>query len=462
VFTKSCRIYGTIATAPSSTITWSVEVPEPSEWNGKTITLGGGGYDGFIPTDSYVLSYAGAAANNFVRISSDSGHQTTDFFPWGNDDVALKNHAYEANHQVLAVGTRIALEMFGKAPTRRYMFGQSNGGRAGLAAAQHYPDDYDGIISLSTAISQQAHQANVGPVIQRFVASDPANWMSRQKLTLYSNAEIAACDGLDGLADGVISNIEACHYVPTALLCPPDMVNPETNNTCLTQGQIDGIAAIYADKNVPVVLTRGEIGYPRFGRGGAAMDWTNYIYGSSFANRSGAFNYFAVDQASKVLANDGNASVMTFDPTQYQAQFLRLATEMDTTDPDLSRFAARGGKLIIWYGTADACVSMYRVAQYYDEVRRTMGADKVQAFSRFLTTPHVGHDLSGPGPNTMDLITAMDDWVENDQAPDHVISSKVTGGVTRFTRPMCSYPMFPRYKGSGDETQAENFFCSAS
>ena len=127
------------------------------------MTLGGGGFDGFIPTDDpwHVKYVQTDAALPFVRISSDSGHQTEDF-AWGTDPVALNNHAQEANHLALQVGTHIATQFYGKAPTRRYMVGHSNGGRSGLIAADRYPNDYDGVLAMAPAISQQAHQVNMG------------------------------------------------------------------------------------------------------------------------------------------------------------------------------------------------------------------------------------------------------------------------------------------------------------
>ena len=347
--------------------------------------------------------------------------------------------------------------MFGKAPTHSYMLGQSNGGRSGLAAAQRYPDDYDGIVSMEPAIAQQAHQAN-NASLARFISSDIGNWMNSAKIALYASNETAACDALDGLADGIIGNIEACRYVPTDLLCPPGV----NDDTCLTQGQIDAVAMIYSDRNVPVVFSQGQMGYPRYGRGGAATgDWGGFVFGSSFAGRN-SFAHSAIDQASKVVTNNPNSTLMDFDPTQYPSQVLRLATELDATDPDLSAFHKSGGKLLIWYGSADACVSIYRTADYFDSVRRTLGAAKVKEFARLLTTPSVGHTLGGPGPSTMDLLTAMDNWVRKGQAPDNLVASKVVGGAVQFTRPICQYPLFPRYKGSGDPNSAESFFCSAS
>jgi feruloyl esterase len=453
-----CIVRGTIVSSPASTINWAVEVPEPSQWNGKTLTVGGGGFDGFIPTDApyYQAMYRGTA-NQYVKIGSDSGHQSTGF-EWANDDVALRNHAYEANHLVLEVGTRIALEMFGRTPAKRYMFGQSNGGRSGLAAIQHYPDDYDGVIALQPAISQQAHEANVGPTMERHLYSDPANWMSPAKVQLYAAAEMAACDGLDGAADGIISNVSACHYVPTNLLCAGS-----DNDACLTAGQIETMRLIYTDKATPVTFTRGQTGYPRFSRGGAATsDFAFFVFGSSFAARD-AFNYMVADETARLLEQNPEASGMTHDPAQWQAGYTRLANQIDTNEPDLSAFAARGGKLIIWYGTADTCVSLYRTADYFDSVKEALGTDKVNGFARMITTPGVGHVMDGPGPQTMDLIDAMDQWVEAGQAPDNLVASKLAAdGAVLYQRPMCQYPAFPRYKGTGDMTKATSFTCSSS
>lgn len=453
----SCVVKGEIVTDATSTIKWAVELPEPSLWNGKSLTQGGGAFDGFIPTDGSA-SYMFPQGNRYVRISSDSGHQTRGF-DFAVSDTALINHAYEANHKVLEVGLRIAEEAYGKAPSKRYMIGHSNGGRSGLAAAQKYPNDYHGIVALEPAISQQAHEVNVGPVLMRHIFSNPANWMNAAKIKLFADAEIRACDELDGLKDGVIGNVEACNYIPTDLLC-----TGADSDACLTAGQVETVRLVYSSRSLPVVLSRGKFGYPRFGRGGAATsDWQGYLFGTSFeAGKTAAFNAMVSTEAAKVAERNPLATFLTHDPTLYQAEYTRMSNILDTTNPNLSAFEASGGKLLVWYGMADTCVSVYETAAYLADVERTLGTATYRKFTRFLSSPHLGHGRDGPGAASIDYIGAIEKWVEGSVAPDNLIASKIASGSTTpvFQRPVCEYPKFPKYKGSGDDTKAENFTCS--
>lgn len=456
-----CIVRGKIVSSPESTINWAVELPTLAHWNSKTLTIGGGGFDGFIPTDDpWYQHLVGPSANAYVKISSDSGHQVQGF-AWGKSDVALRNHAFDANHFVLEVGTAIATEFYGKRPARRYHMGHSNGGRSGLISTQKYPKDYDGVVAMEPAISQQAHQVNLGPTVLRHIFKSRDNWMSPAKIALYAKAETAACDELDGLKDGIIGNVEACNYVPTELLC-----KGADNDSCLTAGQIESIRLIYSDHKTPVTLSRGAVGYPRFGRGGASTsDWQSYMFGSSF-EAPDSFNHMAVTEAARLVEGNPNANILSHDPTLYQAQYLRLAEMIDGTDPDISAFADNGGKLLIWYGVGDTCVSMYRTVEYLDTVKQRLGASKVQSFARMVTSPSNGHDLDGAGtePRSIDLLAAMDAWVEKGAAPDKLVATKFAPGTSTpvAQRPVCEYPKFPRYSGTGDPSKAESFTCSAT
>ena len=91
-----------------------------------------------------------------------------------------------------------------------------------------------------------------------------------------------------------------------------------------------------------------------------------------------------------------------------------------------------------------------------------MGAQKVASFARFLVTPHVGHEMNGPGPGAIDLVSAMDAWVERGAAPDHLVVAKLdpTSNAIAFERPACEFPKFARYNGSGDPTKAASFSCA--
>lgn len=474
---RACIVRGTIVSGPGSTIRWAVELPEGADWNGKTMTLGGGGFDGFIPTDDpwHVKYVQTDAALPFVRISSDSGHQTEDF-AWGTDPVALHNHAQEANHLALQVGTHIATQFYGKAPTRRYMVGHSNGGRSGLIAADRYPNDYDGVLAMAPAISQQAHQVNMGE-FNRWIygrqadgsvdATVPAraNWISPAKSALYAAAEINACDTLDGLADGIIGNVEACTYVPTDLQCADDVAGID-DDSCLTTGQIEAIRLNYTNKTVPLTLANGMTGYERYGRGGAATgDWQVYAFGFEYDGdllRKG-FSYIAPTSVILALTGSDTADVMSHDPLSISATWQALSNTMEPS-PDLGRFAQRG-KLLVWYGLADTCVSVYRTAAFLDKVQQNLGSTDYSRFARFVTSPGIGHDLTGPGAANADLITALVDWVEKGIAPDQLVATGSvtdTSGTRTFERPLCSFPRFPKYKGSGDTDKADSFSCELS
>jgi feruloyl esterase len=137
---------------------------------------------------------------------------------------------------------------------------------------------------------------------------------------------------------------------------------------------------------------------------------------------------------------------------------------MDVTNPDISTFANGGGKLLVWYGVADTCVSMYKTAEYFAAMKKKMGVEKVASFARFLNSPGVGHNLDGPGAGTADFLAAIDKWVESDVAPDKLVAAKLSNDFTKalFERPVCEFPKFPRYKGSGDTSKAESFICSES
>ena len=139
---------------------------------------------------------------------------------------------------------------------------------------------------------------------------------------------------------------------------------------------------------------------------------------------------------------------------------------IDGTDPDISAFADNGGKLLIWYGLGDTCVSLYRTAEYFDTVKHRLGASKVPTFARMVTLPSNGHDLDGAGtePRSIDLLSAMDAWVEKGAAPDKLVATNFAPGTTTLVakRPVCEYPKFPRYHGTGDPAKADSFSCSVT
>jgi feruloyl esterase len=468
-----CVVRGQIISSPTSTINFRLDMPEPSNWNIKLLMVGGGGFDGFVPTElpweqglwfAKVLGADGSNIGRYAAVSSDSGHQGhskapgTDLSGVAGNPTALRNHAYEANHVVLLAAVDLVQQYYGKPPTHRYIIGGSNGGRAGLVAIQRYPADYDGVIALEPAISQAGLGANVVPVMLQHIFASPDNWLNAKQIALYAQGELDACDALDGLKDGVIGNVKRCHYDGGALLCKQ---GGPGSDTCLTAGQLDSIRRITSDKKIPVTLADGWIGYAGYGRGGESSDWLDLVFGTSFAGRT-ATMYLLMDNIVKWgVTNDPNANVMTLDPTEWAPQFRALSEELDATDPDLTSFYNHGGKLIVWHGVSDTCVSYMQTARYLDAVTAKLGDRSTGEFMRFYISPGVGHEMRGAGASTEPLLSALELWVEKSRAPQTLTATLSPDSVKPgATRPLCQYPLYPRYKGKGDPTVAANFVCA--
>lgn len=214
----------------------------------------------------------------------------------------------------------------------------------------------------------------------------------------------------------------------------------------------------HAYKRVDVPLADGFSGYPGHGLGSDANEWS-YIFGSSFEARDGV-DFFLADNIVKIVTNDPNASIVTHDPTQWRDAYLALSKQIDATDPDLSAFAANGGKLIIWYGVGDLCVSIERTAEYIRAVEQRLGKDTTRSFLRFYASPSLGHGLTGTGANYAPVFSTLEQWAEKGRAPKQLIAARRDAtGATAFTRPLCEYGSYPKYQGKGDPNKASSFVC---
>jgi len=146
----------------------------------------------------------------------------------------------------------------------------------------------------------------------------------------------------------------------------------------------------------------------------------------------------------------------------------RLGPVIDSTNPDISQFKGLGGKLIMYHGWDDPRVNPRNSINYLGEVAAAMhhhhhgddedSARETGSFLRLFMVPGMGHCGGGPGPNTFDTLTALEQWVERGVAPARIIASG--GEVLGRTRPLCPFPQVARYIGHGSIDEAENFVCA--
>jgi feruloyl esterase len=352
--------------------------------------------------------------------------------------------AYRSIHEMTTIAKSVVTEAEGRAPAHAYFSGCSTGGQQALSEAQRYPADYDGIVAGDPG----NNRVNlIYGFLWSWLAthdSDGTPILPSAKLPALAKAAVASCDKNDGVEDGLIGDPRTCHFDPAVMACPGD----ETNS-CLMPRQIDAVRRVYAGAKTK----SGQQLYPGWAPGSEA-GWGTYITNPKEPVRISLFR----DWVFQAPAWDPRSFDWDKDVATVNAKYPFL----NAMSTDYGAFRARGGKLIMYTGTADPVVSPLDTFAYYDSVVKAAGGiGAAQSFYRFFPVPGMAHCGGGAGPNTFDALAAITAWVEQKQAPDSIAASHATNGVADRTRPLCAYPAVARYKGNGSIDDATNFSCVA-
>jgi feruloyl esterase len=427
-----CRVAATLKPAPRSDIKMEVWMPS-SGWNGKLQVVGNGGFAGTI---SYP-AMATAVAGGYAAASTDTGHTGPSSNTFANDDT-LADFAYRAIHETAVVAKRVVDGFYGDAPKFSYFNGCSTGGRQALTAAQRYPEDFNGIVAGAPASHSSTQTFGQIWIYQATV--DPAAALPREKLQVLNDAVMGACDGLDGTKDGVLENPLVCRFDPQVLACR-DGGDPAS---CLTPPQVQAVKRIYAGAANP---RTGQPVFPGLERG-SELGWTPNPVG------------YAVDYFKYIVFKDPDWDPRALNFDSHVALAARSENLVfDATNEDLSRFTARGSKLIMYQGWAEPGIPPRNLVTYYDAVQRKTRSAKDSV--RLFMVPGMGHCGGGNGTSTFDMVAALDQWVEKGKAPERITASRVREGKVDRTRPLCPWPQVASYDGSGSVDEAANFVCQA-
>jgi len=150
---------------------------------------------------------------------------------------------------------------------------------------------------------------------------------------------------------------------------------------------------------------------------------------------------------------DSGFDPATFEIETQQAAIHRtpFAAEYEANSTDLSKFFNRGGKLLLWHGLDDPAPSPFATLDYYERTVKANGGESV----RFFALPGVYHCGGGPGADSFDPLTALEQWVEHGAAPETMVATNRAAGIER---PVCAWPKLPYYR-SGDPSKAGSFAC---
>jgi hypothetical protein len=455
-----CRVTGVLRPTADSEIHFEVWMPE-KDWNSRFLGVGNGGFAGSI-------GYQGLAGNlrrGFATAGSDAGHQgQSEDASWAfGHPEKIADFGWRAVHLTAARAKDVIKAYYGKSAVKNYFDSCSDGGREALMEAQRFPEDYDGILAGAPA-NNWTRLLSSGVDVTQQTTGDPRAYISAMKLPAIERAALAACDASDGVKDGFINDPAKCHFDPSVLLC-----KAADSLDCLTQPQVNSLKKLYAGG----VDGQGKSIFPGYVMGDESGAWGKWVLGPGPGAGDGvqyAQNYFRY-----MVTGDTKWNILTANvDASLAAATKETATALNSTNPDLSPFSARGGKLIIYHGWNDPAISPWGSIHYYQSVQKTMSPEKAESFLRLYMVPGMEHCVGGPGaaafgqlgiPTSQGpkygVFDALVDWVEKDIPAKDVIATKYApDNKVMMTRPLCPYPAVAKYKGSGDTNDAANFACT--
>jgi hypothetical protein len=452
-----CRILGQILPEVR------FELSLPSEWNGRLYMFGNGGYAGeALEAPARVRIRNAALQHGFAVVQTNTGHDAA-VEPLGTFAVnsqKLLDYAYRAVHVTALTAKRIASAYYEQQARRSYFDGCSTGGRQGLMSAQRFADDFDGILVGAPVLDITGTMVSFA-WNQQLLNANP---ISAEQLKVVAGSAYGKCDASDGLSDGVIDDPRSCGFQPKADL--PVCASGTTGASCLTASQVEAIEAIYGGpKSGSAPIGRAwpvgsEISAPVAApAGGSRSGWIPWFVAAQ-PNERPVQSVFG-ETFMKYLAfgkPDAAYDLKTFDFDKDPQRMESTRAILDATNPDLTSFRSRGGKILMYFGWADPALNPLMGVQYYDQVNQRMGSSTSDFFKLYMV-PGMFHCGGGVGTSVFDAFTPLVEWTEKGVAPSAITAERHLDGRIDRTRPLCPYPQVARYKGSGSTDDAASFAC---
>lgn len=447
-----CRIEGVI----EKEIGFELWLPLDGAWNGRLLTGGVGGQAG----NYNWRELARGVSRGYASASTDTGHTASDAHWLLGDPQRAVNYAERANH-LLAMKAKALIGRYYARPVARSIFiGCSGGGRQAMTQAQRYPGDYDGIIAGAPGVNTPTMSARRMWEMIQHRRNGPA--MRQSDWDRVAKAGVAACDMDDGIRDGLVADPRRCRFSIPSLQCRKGQDAAGANRDCLTVEKVAIAERLYA---------------PLHDENGKRID-DGILPGTpvSATPLPEPFTpgppYLAV-----ALFGDGVHRDANWDATGFRIAddlpAIDRVMNLHADDPDLSAFAARGGKLMMYQGWADPLVLAQSTTAYVDAVGKAMGRTRRDAMLRLYMVPGMDHCVGGAGPDLFgatggdgldqapahDMLAALEAWLDGGSAPGPIVSVKREGGKVVAARPLCPYPQAAHYRGTGDPALAESYAC---
>ena len=435
-----CRVTATLKPTSDSDIKIEVWLPVTG-WNGKFQAVGNGGWAGVIPYGAL----ASAVAAGYASAGTDAGHSGNSAeFALGHPEKVI-DMGYRAVHEMTVHAKAIIATYYGDAPTLSFWNACSQGGRQGITAAVRYPADFDGVVAGAPVVNwMRLHAGRIA--LNQAINKTAAHVIPREKYPMIHAAVLNACDGLDGVRDGVLEDPRACHFDPQVLAC-----HGADAAGCLTPPQVEGARAAYAPVTHPAT---GEVIVPGLERG-TELSWGTLGGAQPIGNSLEAFKW--------VVFQDANWDWRRFN----LATDLERAERADngvlaSADPNLRPFFDRGGKLLIYHGWSDPQVLPRNTIDFFQKVIDVAGREAIGTSMQLYMVPGMNHCGGGVGTDTFDEMGAIEQWVASGRAPARITASRIADGTVERTRPLCPFGQVGTWDGMGSTNAASSFACAAA
>ncbi|QDS72571.1 hypothetical protein FKW77_000831 [Venturia effusa] len=442
-----CRVALRIDTSGRSGI--HLETWFPAQYSGRVLATGNGGLNGCLDYASLVYG----TQQNFATFAANNGHNGTSGAEFYQNADVLHDYADRSLHVSVVVGKSLSHQFYGKEHKKSYYLGCSQGGRQGIANAQKYPTDFDGIIAGAPALdfsNMVSWRISFFPITGDTNSSDfiaPETWSG-----LIHGEILKQCDGLDGVRDGIIEYPDRCQFQAEALLC-----TPEITTNCLTSKQVKIVERVFS----PLTYGNGTLIFPALQVGSEQRAIERLLAGKPFSDSQDWFRYV-------VYSNPAwNPASFTTEDARQAEQLNPFNIRTWPSPEDLSTFTKKGGKILTYHGMQDQQITSHNTARWYEYLRSKTSDEDVEEWLRYFRISGMYHCNSGPGAwmigqsasdvpfeSRSNVLAAIVDWVENGQALDELEGTKMSEGadaVVLFTRRHCRYPKRNEYQPSSSQ-----------
>ncbi len=476
-----CKVLGQIRSVDPAAQNIHFELNLPTQWNGKVVHYGGGGFDGALSKTSGLRTEEVGIVRDpvplergYATFGSDSGHHHF-VFPLPNEYNELlagfarngeerRNYAHDGLKKTHDVAVELIRRRYGVAPRRMFFIGGSTGGREAYFVTQLWPRDYDGVLGAYAGWNQvqlDLQFIRVSQAEYRHGTAETRGWLPKRATRLVAGKVMEQCDAADGVRDGIISNPEGCHFDPAPLLCGQGAKH------CLTPGQLESFQVFASEQRSAEPLKNGVQTIPGFNvYAGTDLSGSMGLFRHAFEHPLFPFNSFYYVVASGVLRDfltgKPHFNALTFKTTTggaYASALPAQSAASDASDADLSAFRRHGGKLILLHGTADATIPTGSTVEFYRMMQARMGPEQVDSFTRMYLVPGYGH-TRGVFNTGFDSLAVLDGWLDSGKPPETLVATDNNRSQHGRTRPLCVYPAWPKYVG-GDVNTAASFACTA-